>query len=158
MITRMYESCYNDIILNNVPKALQSFKKAFREYPKHIPFLHGIIICYILLGEIDTLSSFLEKEGSVSPLRAIIESIYTFLIDNKMFQKKPMDIFYNTAVFVREEISAKEAKAYFSIGLIIDPSNQKYLLAMAEYYLREGNYEKGLKLYSQAAALSGSGN
>ena len=156
-VTRIYESCYNDIILNNFPKALQSFQTAYREHPRHIPFLHGILISYILLGDMENFESFLEKEKTVSPHRAIIESIYIFLIDNKMFEKKPMEVFYNVAVFIREEISSRAARAYFSIGQIIDPSNQKYLIAMAEYFIKEGNYAKGLKLYSQAAHLSGTG-
>lgn len=156
-ITPIYESCYNEIILHNFPGALQSFLTAYREHPRHTPFLHGVIISYLLLKEIENLAAFLEKEKEVSPLRGVIEPVYFFFIDNNMVRKKQTNIFYNTALFIKKEISLKEARAYFSIGQIIYPSNRKYLVAMAEYYMREGNYTKGLKLYSQAAGAEKNG-
>ncbi|MCW8966677.1 MAG: hypothetical protein OQK82_08345 [Candidatus Pacearchaeota archaeon] len=153
-ITEQYEAGYNYIILNNAPKARESFRSAFREHPKHLPFLHGILISYILLNETHNLISFLEQERPVSPHRTLMESLSKYFINNEVLRKKPLDILYCLGVFVREQISATDAKPYFSIGHIIYPSSQQFLISMAEYYIREENYTKGLKLYSQAAELS----
>lgn len=154
-VSRIFESCYNDIIVHNLPKALESFKSAYREHPKHRPFLHGIIISYILLGNIADLESFLEEEKSVSPHRPFVESLLRFCIDNKLTTGNPMDMFYNIALFVRDNISASEARIYFQTGRITEPSNPRYLIALAEYCMIDGNYTKGLRLYSQAARVAG---
>ncbi|MBN2534054.1 MAG: hypothetical protein JXB88_14285 [Spirochaetales bacterium] len=154
-LSGIFESCYNDIIVHNLPKAMESFCNALKEHPKHRPFLHGIIITYILLGELADLQSFLEAEKAVSPHRSFIESILIFLIDNKLITREPGNVFYNVALFVREHISATEARIYFRTGQVTEPSDQRYLIAMAEYYMIEGHYEKGLRLYSQAARLAG---
>jgi hypothetical protein len=154
-LSRIFETCYNEIIVHNLPGALESFRNAYREHPKHRPFLHGIIVSSLLLGKIKDMVSFLETEKSVSSHRPFVESLLYFLIDNKLISKKPGDIFYNTALFVREQISAPEARFYFRVGMVTEPSDQRYLTAMAEYYILEGNYAKGLRLYSQAARLAG---
>jgi hypothetical protein len=150
-ITEKYESCYNDIILNKVPEARESFLAAYKEHPKHLPFFHGFIISSLLLQESESLMSCLEQERIVSPHRALMNALYIFFIEHPVQNKTPVDCIYELGAFVRDSINTTDAKPYFHIGHIIAPSHEKHLIAMAEYCIREGQYVKGLHLYSQAA-------
>jgi hypothetical protein len=151
-----FDACYNSIISNNYPAALESFKAAYREHPEQFRYLHGIVISYLFLGQTDDLLGFLDSEKNVTVHRTFVSRLLAFIRRNDFSASKVTDRLYNVAVFVSRRISVSDAKLYFSTGLLIAPQNPQFLTAVAEYALMEGNYGKGLSFYSQAA--SGRGN
>jgi hypothetical protein len=111
------------------------------------------MISSLLLQEGEQLISFLEQEKIVSPHRVFMNALYLFFIEHPVQNEQPIDNLYTLGIFVRDRISITDAKPYFHIGHIIAPSHERHLIAMAEYSIREGQYSKGLRLYSQAAQI-----
>ncbi len=149
--SEQFDSCYNHIINNDFPRALESFKAAYREHPDAREYLHGMIISYVFLDRIDELKACLDSEKNVSSYGAIVSRILGFIRKNDFSGLKAPDKLYNIAVFVSRRVSATDAKLYFTTGLLMGPHDPRYLAAVAEYNIIEGNYEKGISFYSQAA-------
>jgi hypothetical protein len=142
---------FNHITANNAQEALESFSAAYRETANYLPFLHGIIISLIILGRNSEIGTLLKKEKEVSKYGGSITSLFRFFDRNDFSAMKPADILYNVGVHVARNLSIADAKHYFNAGLLLEPAHRRFLTAIAEHCMLGGEYEKGLRLYAQAA-------
>lgn len=155
MQNNTFETNFNNIISNNYQKALDGFKDAYLSTPDEISFIHGVIVSSFLADKYDELVEFLRKEKEISTLSTKIRLIYTFIIKNLEFKNhSPNNQILNLGLYLKNSGYIEESKIYFKTSQILEPGNHKNLTVLAESAIREGNFDKGIRLFTQAAKES----
>lgn len=148
-----FELCFNNLVAHNYNQAVSEFTVNYYKYPAHCEFLFGLIISYILTNNIQECIVFLENESSVSRYSEKIENILDFFRKNMFFKDSLVhNTIFNTGLFLRKTNSMNDAAIFFRIYQLLQPHDPKILTILGEKAIVERDYDKGLRLFSQAAA------
>jgi tetratricopeptide (TPR) repeat protein len=147
-----FELCFNNLIAHNYNQAISEFTVNYYKYPANSEFLFGLIISYILTNNIQECIIFLENESSVSQYGEKIENILDFFRTNMYFKDSLVhNTLFNTGLFFRKADLKKDAAIFFRIYQVLQPHDPKILTILGEKAIADGDYDKGLRLFSLAA-------
>lgn len=148
-----FDYCFNNLIAHNYNQAVSEFTVNYYKYPANNEFLLGLIISYILTNNIQECIVFLENESLVSQYGNKIDSILDFFKKNMYFKNSLVHhTIFNTGLFFRNANLMRDAAIFFRIYQVLQPQDPKILTILGEKAIADKDYDKGLRLFSQAAA------
>lgn len=149
--------------MQDFPAAIEDFKKALEKEPRAVEPLQMLTNAYVVNKQADQAVSYLEKHLKAYPEQVHAQEILGALYHSTgklpaaeklltdLVQKQPARVtaYRELAGLYMTQKEPEKVEALFKRGLELNPTNDDFMLLLAQYYQSSNKDQQALEMYNQ---------